>query len=59
MKQRVTRMPPATEDQRIAVRKALQKYVQAVREDRFRRPRPLSGEKRGRVLDAPAGREEG
>lgn len=52
MKQTTRRMPPATEAQRIAVKKGLQLYVAAMRLDIFRRSRPLSPEKRGRVLDA-------
>lgn len=55
MRQTVRRMPPATEAQRIAVKKAIQKCYWAVRQDIFRRPRPLSGEERMRVLDATQG----
>lgn len=52
MKQTAKRMPPATEAQRIAVRKGLQKCLWAMRYDYLRRPKSLSAEERGRVLDA-------
>lgn len=50
--QTVKRMPPPTEAQILAVKKAAQQYVAAVRHDHFCRPRPLTVEERMRVLDS-------
>ena len=57
MRQTVKRMPPPTGAQILAVKKGLQLYVAAVRQDWCRRHGQLSVEERGRRLDA--GREGG